>query len=456
MSLTLYNTLTRAEEVFAPDDPSRVRMYVCGPTVYDRAHIGNARAIVPYDVLFRLLRYQYGEGHVIYARNITDVEDKIIEAAMANGESISALTQRTTDFFHADMGALGSLPPSIEPRATDHIPEMIAMIERLIASGNAYLAEGNVLFSVASCPEYGSLSGRNRDEQIAGARVEVAPYKRDAADFILWKPSPADYQGWDSPWGKGRPGWHIECSAMAEKHLGDRFDIHGGGIDLIFPHHENEIAQSRCAHGDVIPAKVWMHNGFVVVNGQKMSKSLGNFITVEQLLQRWPGEAVRVALLSAHYRQPLDITEDLLAASKARLDYLYGVLRRNPPNGSRSDVPTAIVTALEDDLNTPLALSALQELGRQVEAGAMGGDPLREQGQLLGLLQADPEEWFRWQPPGAQGLAPEQIEGIIERRRIARSERNFAEADRLRAELLEQGIVIEDAAGGTKWRREVV
>jgi cysteinyl-tRNA synthetase len=312
------------------------------------------------------------------------------------------------------------------------------------------VAEGHVLFDVPNCPDYGALSGRNRDEQIAGARVDIAPYKRDPADFVLWKPSPDDYPGWDSPWGRGRPGWHIECSAMAATHLGEQFDIHGGGIDLIFPHHENEVAQSRCAHG-IVPARLWMHNGHVVVGGQKMSKSLGNFITVEDLLQKWPGEVIRLALLSAHYRQPLDVTDELLTASKARLDYMYGVLRRSDAAGDLN--AEAVQAALEDDLNTPQALTDLQELAREVERSGQGGEALKHAAALLGLLQAEPEDWFRWQAASATELLPAAIDGLIEERRIARVERNFARADQIRKDLLAQGIALEDEAGGTFWRR---
>src|SRR5437660_6145252 len=311
MTLTLYNTQTRRKEVFEPLDPTNVRLYVCGPTVYDRAHIGNGRAIVVFDVLYRLLRDIYGRDHVCYVRNITDIEDKINAAARKNGEPIAALTARTTAAFHEDMAALGALPPDIEPRATEYIPQMIAMIERLIAGGHAYAAEGHVLFSVTSDPDYGQLSRRSRDDMIAGARVEVAPYKRDPADFVLWKPSDPGVIGWDSPWGRGRPGWHLECSAMIERYLGETIDIHGGGLDLIFPHHENEIAQSRSAHGGAPLARYWLHNGFVEVNGEKMAKSAGNYFTVRQLLDEGHrGEAIRLALLAAHYRQPLDITRE--------------------------------------------------------------------------------------------------------------------------------------------------
>ena len=450
MSLHLYNSATRRLEEFQPRDPANVGMYVCGPTVWDRAHVGNARPVVVFDVLFRLLRAQFGENAVKYVRNITDVEDKIIEGAARKGVSIAELTESTTAAFHADAAALNALPPTIEPRATEHIAQMIAINEKLIANGHAYIAEGHVLFDVPNCPDYGALSGRNRDEQIAGARVDVAPYKRDPADFVLWKPSPGDYPGWDSPWGRGRPGWHIECSAMAAEHLGEQFDIHGGGIDLIFPHHENEVAQSHCAHG-VVPAHLWLHNGHVVVGGQKMSKSLGNFITVEDLLKKWPGEVIRLALLSAHYRQPLDITEELLASSKARLDYFYGVLRRAKPEGTLDD--SAVMAALNDDLNTPQALTSLQEMAREIERSGAGGTALRQVGALLGLLQADPEGWLRWQARTEKQLSADVIDGLIEARRAARADRDFTRADQIRQELLADGIVLEDEAGGTFWRR---
>ena len=455
MSLRLYNSLTRKEEPFVPADPARVGMYVCGPTVYDRAHVGNARPVVVFDVLFRLLRRRYGEGAVTYVRNITDVDDKIIAAVEGGSlEAIAALTRRTTDDFHADMAALDCLPPTVEPRATAHIAEMIAMTARLIETGHAYLAERHVLFAVETSPGYGSLSGRNRDEQIAGARVDVAPYKKDPADFVLWKPSKEGEPGWDSPWGHGRPGWHIECSAMAARHLGPVFDIHGGGIDLIFPHHENEVAQSRCATGE-IPARYWLHNGHVVVEGRKMSKSLGNFTTVDTLLKEWPGEVIRMALLSAHYRQPLDITPQLLGACRARLNYLYGVLRRAQPGGAETNglEGSAIDVALKADLNTPQALTALGELAREVEAGNTPPATLAEAGDLLGLLGTQPDSWFRWQSPAAAGMSESEIEALIEARRIARAARDFQESDRLRNQLLASDIALEDTAEGTLWRR---
>ncbi len=461
MTLVLYNTLTREKETFRPIDPEgrRVGMYVCGPTVYDFAHIGNARPVVVFDVLYRLLRHLYPE--VRYVRNITDVDDKIIEAARRSGEDIDELTRRTTEAFHADMAALGALPPDVEPRATRTIPQMIAMIERLIAAGHAYVAEGHVLFDVASWPEYGRLSGHSRDELVAGARVEVAPYKRDPADFVLWKPSTPDQPGWDSPWGRGRPGWHIECSAMSEAYLGETFDIHGGGQDLIFPHHENEIAQSVCAHGGRPFVRYWVHNGYVTVNGEKMSKSLGNFFTVRQLLDEGhPGEAIRLALLSTHYRQPLDFTVDGLKRARDKLDQFYRALEkvRDVAPADPGTVSPEVEAALSDDLNTPLAiymhldrmaatLNRVADGGTVEEKAAAKADLLASAG-LLGLLGEDPEVWFRGAGPDAE------IEDLIQRRAEARRTRDFAEADRIRDELAARGIVLEDRPDGTtEWRR---
>ncbi len=458
MTLQLHNTLTRRKEAFAPLDPENVRLYVCGPTVYDFAHIGNARPVVVFDVLFRLLKQLYGAGQVTYARNITDVEDKIIKAAQENGEAIEALTARTTDAFHQDMAALGALPPSIEPRATDHIPQMVAMIETLIAKGHAYAAEGHVLFNVPSMADYGQLSGRDREEMIAGARVEVAPYKKDPADFVLWKPSTPEQPGWDSPWGRGRPGWHIECSAMSEAHLGQVFDIHAGGQDLIFPHHENEIAQSRCSHGTALMAKVWMHNGYVVVGGKKMSKSLGNFFTVRELLEEgYPGEAIRLTLLSGHYRQPLDVTREKIEETKAQLDRLYGALRHaGEVQAGPAEAPDAMLAALEDDLNTPQALAELHEIAGALNKAADPNEKARLEGQLLaggallGLLEADPEAWFQG---GSGSLSANEIEARIEARKQARKAKDFAESDRIRDDLAAQGILLEDGPEGTTWKR---
>src|SRR5579883_2704053 len=419
-------------------------MYVCGPTVYDLAHIGNARPVIVFDVLYRLLRHLYGTAHVRYVRNITDIDDKIIAAAREKGEDIRALTEGTTRIFHEDVAALGALPPDIEPRATEHLPEMVAMIEKLIASGNAYVAEGHVLFAVASMRDYGRLSRRSRDEMIAGARVEVAPYKRDPADFVLWKPSTPEQPGWDSPWGRGRPGWHIECSAMSGSLLGETFDIHAGGLDLIFPHHENEIAQSRSTFGHAIMAKYWMHNGFLNISGEKMSKSLGNFFTVHELLDRYPGEVIRLLLLSAHYRQPLDFTHDGLQQAKATLDRWYGHLRGRQATPA-TGVPQSVEDALSDDLNTPLAISAIHQLDDPAE--------LRAGAQALGLLQQDAEAWFRWTPTGTGGPTEAEIESAIAARQAARKAKDFKEADRLRDDLKARGVILEDGPKGTTWKR---
>ena len=464
MPLDLYNTLTRRKDRFEPLEPGRVGLYVCGPTVYDFAHIGNARPVVVFDVLYRLLKRLYPT--VTYVRNITDVDDKIIKAAAENGEAIEALTERTALAYHQDMAALGALPPDIEPRATQHIGQMIAIIEALIASGHAYAAEGHVLFHVPSMPEYGLLSRRSQDELLAGARVEVAPYKRDGADFILWKPSTPEQPGWDSPWGRGRPGWHIECSAMSGHYLGETFDIHGGGLDLIFPHHENEIAQSRCAHGGAPLARVWMHNGFVTVNGDKMSKSLGNFFTVRQLRDEGhAGEAIRLALLTAHYRQPLDFSRDGLAQAKGALDRWYTALRATAnepaPAAEVDELLFPTLAALEDDLNTPLAISHLHELAGTLNKAktpadqARGRAALLEAGALLGLLGQDAEAWFKGGGTATDDAGPSAaaIEAAIEARAAARKAKNFAEADRIRKELAAAGVVLEDGPGGTSWKR---
>ncbi len=442
MSLLIYNTLTREKEPFAPIDPSHVRMYVCGPTVYDYVHIGNARPVVAFDVLYRLLKRRY--PRVTYVRNITDIDDRIMTRAADNGETIEALTTRTGDAYRSDMKRLGALSPDFEPRATQYVAQMVAIIERLVAKGHAYAAEGHVLFSVPSMPDYGRLSRRSRDELVAGARVEVAPYKKDPADYVRWKPSTDDQPGWPSPWGRGRPGWHIECSAMSAEHLGETFDIHAGGLDLIFPHHENEIAQSRCAFGHRIMAKYWMHNGFLNISGEKMSKSLGNFFTVHELLDQYPGEAIRLLLLSAHYRQPLDFTHEGLVQAKATLDRWYGQLRGKQV-AATSAVPPSVEDALSDDLNTPLAISAIHQLD----------DPaaLRAGANALGLLQQDPEAWFRWAPSGVAGPTEAEIDAAIAARQAARKAKNFAEADRIRDDLAAKGVVLEDGPKGTVWKR---
>ncbi len=436
-ALRLHNTLGGREEVFEPLDPGHVRLYVCGPTVYDRAHIGNARPVVVFDVLARLLRHLY--PRVTYVRNITDVDDKINAAAKERGVSIEQVTEATTRDFHADMAALAALPPDVEPRATGHIAEMIAMIERLIDKGHAYAAEGHVLFAVATDPNYGALSNRDRDEMIAGARVEVAPYKRDPADFVLWKPSEDDLPGWDSPWGRGRPGWHIECSAMSTKYLGDEFDIHGGGLDLVFPHHENEIAQSCCANPGSRFARYWMHNGYLVVEGEKMSKSLGNFFTVADLLADVPGEAIRFYLLKSHYRKPLDFRRDGLAQAKAELDGLY----RAADGAGEGEPAPAVIDALCDDLNTPAAIAALHGLDDPTALRASAG--------LLGLLGSDTQAWFHG--GAAADGSDDDIEARIAARQAARAARDFSEADRIRDELAADGIILEDSASGTTWRR---
>ena len=434
-TIRLHDTLARAKRQFEPADPARVTMYVCGPTVYNRAHIGNARPAVVFDVLARLIRHVYGDGSLVYARNVTDVDDKIIDAARAEGVDPAVVTKRYEDFYLADMGALGVQPPNIAPKATDHVGEMIAMIARLIETGNAYEADGHVLFHVPSDPDYGALGRRDREAMIAGARVEVASYKKDPADFVLWKPSDEGVIGWDSPWGRGRPGWHIECSAMIEKHLGTTIDIHGGGLDLIFPHHENEIAQSRCAHEAPL-ARYWVHNGFLsMAGGEKMSKSLGNVVTVGELLERGHrGETLRMALLSAHYRQPLEWSEALIAQSKATLDRLYRTAGDVTPGAPDA----AVLDALADDLNTPLALSRLSAID----------DPatLRASAMLLGLLVETSDAWFR-------GEGDSGVDARIVARTEAKKRRDFAEADRIRAELLAEGILLEDGPQGTTWRR---
>jgi cysteinyl-tRNA synthetase len=422
MSLTLYNTLTRRKEAFDPIDPAHVRMYVCGPTVYDFAHIGNARPVIVFDLLYRMLRHEYGAEHVTYVRNITDVDDKINARAAEEGISIRKLTERTTAQFHADIAALGVLPPSHEPRATEHIAGMIDIISTLIERGHAYAAEGHVLFHVPSMKGYGKLSGRSLDEMVAGARVEVAPYKKDAMDFVLWKPSPADLPGWESPWGRGRPGWHIECSAMSAAHLGERFDIHGGGLDLIFPHHENEIAQSRCAFGTDVMANVWMHNGFLQVEGQKMSKSLGNFITIHELLADWPGEVLRLNMLRTHYRQPIDWTLKGLEESAKMLGGWFA----GGPDVAAEFAPD-VLAALRDDLNTPQAIAEMHQLAdARSSLAAMGF-----KGDLT--------------DPRASKVDRAQVETMIGQRIAARDARNWAESDRIRDALVAMGIQLKDS-----------
>ena len=461
MALTLFNTQTRKKELFEPLDAARVGMYVCGPTVYDLAHIGNARPIIVFDVLYRLLRDIYGADSVTYVRNITDVDDKINAAAQASGEPISAITARTTQAFHDDIDELNALPPDVEPRATEHIGEMIDMIETLITSGHAYEAEGHVLFHVPSDDDYGKLSNRDREEMLAGARVEVAPYKRDSADFVLWKPSEEGLPGWESPGGHGRPGWHIECSAMSRKHLGLTLDIHGGGADLVFPHHEHEVAQSACASPGQPFVRTWVHNGFLSVNGEKMSKSLGNFITIRDALDGAPGEVLRLMMLSTHYRHPLDWTEEGVQQARTRLDRLYRVLQNagevsvTGSDDADSGDP-GFDAALHDDLNTPLALSELERQADELskldgpDTGRHRRTFLASAG-MLGILQQDPKAWFK----GADAAEDvSHIEAQIALRLEARNAKDFGTADNIRDALAENGIILEDRPDGTTdWRR---
>ncbi|KTF40054.1 cysteine--tRNA ligase [Xanthomonas translucens] len=468
MSLRLHNNLTRRVDAFEPLDPAAgPTLYVCGPTVYNYAHIGNARGPVVFDVLAALLRRRYGA--LRYARNITDVDDKINAAAQAQGVPIATITDRFAALYRQDMAALGVAPPDLEPEATAHIPQIVAMIERLVGSGHAYAAEGHVLFAVASFAGYGKLSRRDPEEMLAGARVEVAPYKRDPGDFVLWKPSSDDLPGWDSPWGRGRPGWHIECSAMAAAHLGPTIDIHAGGVDLQFPHHENEIAQSECAHGGATFARFWLHNGMLNFSGAKMSKSLGNIETVHDLIARHPPEALRYALLSAHYRQPLDWSDALIEQCKNTLDRLYGTLRALDAIQASASIPQAIEAALEDDLNTPQALAEMARIAtvaRQLLAPAGGRDAARDaqlQAQLqqaksdllgaglaLGLLQQTPEAWFN---RGVGDGDDARIQALIDARSTAKKNRDFARADAIRQELADEGVVLEDTAQGVRWKR---
>jgi len=427
-------------------------MYLCGPTVYNYAHIGNARPAVVFDLLARILRRRY---KLTYARNITDIDDKINQASIETGKPIDEITAQYIKAYNDDMGALGVQPPDIEPRATQHVDEMISMISLLIEKGFAYEAEGHVLFDVSSNPDYGSLSKRDLREMIAGARIEVAPYKRSAQDFVMWKPSTPELPGWESPWGRGRPGWHIECSAMSEKHLGNTIDIHAGGQDLVFPHHENEMAQSTCAHDGAPFARYWVHNGFLSLDSTKMSKSLGNVLLVHDMIRDIPGEVIRLALLSAHYRQPLDWSEETLESAKRMLDRFYGALRG--VSVAESEPPDAVVEALEDDLNSPKALAEMFSVARQLNKSTDAAErqalasQLRAAGDLMGLLQSDPEEWFAGGTDGE--LSADEIEALLEERKIARANRDFAAADSIRDKLSNAGIVIEDGADGARWRR---
>ena len=453
----LYNTKTRRKEKFIPQDPERVTMYVCGPTVYSYAHIGNARPAVVFDVLARVLRREF--GGLVYVCNITDIDDKINAAAAEMGKSIGEITSTFTYAYHEDLEALKVLPPDVEPRVTTHIPQIIKMIAALVKSGHAYEEQSHVLFHVSSFPGYGELSHRNQDDMLAGARVEVAPYKRAPSDFVLWKPSTEDLPGWDSPWGRGRPGWHIECSAMAKAHLGDTIDIHGGGHDLIFPHHENERAQSTCAHGGTPFCHYWVHNGLITVDEEKMAKSIGNILLVRDLLQDAPGEAIRMVLLSAHYRGPLDWNEEGLQQARRSLDRLYQALRdmREIPVADefRTEIPIEFLDCLRDDLNTPRALAVLFGLAHRAHTANDREEKIRIKsellaaGELVGLLQTDPDVWFGSQD---KDMDTAEIERLIKEREDARAAKDFEKADRIRNTLHQKGIVLEDSAKGTRWR----
>lgn len=457
MSLQFYDSMAREKRVFKPADPSRVTMYVCGPTVYNYTHIGNARSAIAFDLLFRVLRHEYGVGHVHYARNFTDIDDKIIKASKATGAPIADITEKFAQVYLDELAELNALAPTTTPRATEHLPEMIALVERLINNGAAYAAENHVLFSIEAFDEYGKLSGVDRDEMIAGARVEVAPYKKNPADFVLWKPAADDEPGWDSPWGRGRPGWHLECSVMIEKGLGETIDIHCGGQDLKFPHHENEIAQSACAHHGAPLARYWMHNGFLRIGTDKMSKSIGNVVLTHELLQEWPGEVIRWALLSAHYRQPLEWTDDLLRQSKRQLDRFYRALVDVAGEEGDAAPPESVVLALRDDLNTPEAFAGLHEL-RDI-ASQLDGDArrnsllrLRAAGRLMGFFAADSRAWFK--ATTQDGPTEAEIDALLAKRAEARAAKDFATSDKIRDDLAAQGIQIEDGPDGATWRRE--
>ncbi len=458
MTIKLHDTRRGRKVDFEPFEDERVTMYLCGPTVYNFAHIGNARPAVVFDLLARVLRRRYS---LRFARNFTDVDDKINAAALETGKPIDEITERFKRAYNEDMGALGVLPPDVEPCATEHIEDMIAMITTLIDKGHAYVAEGHVLFEVATDPNYGSLSKRDLREMIAGARVEVAPYKKSPQDFVLWKPSTPELPGWDSPWGRGRPGWHIECSAMAAKHLGTTIDIHAGGADLVFPHHENEMAQSTCAHDGEVFARYWLHNGFLSVDHEKMSKSLGNVLLVHDLIDTVPGEVMRLALLSAHYRQPLDWSDESIEQATRMLDRLYGAIRGIEVSDAareRAAPPDALIDALEDDLNTPKALAEFFALAKALNKAENTDERERlaasmlAAGELMGLLQQDPEDWFAGSVDGE--LSADEIEALIAERAAAKAGKDYAQADALRDKLAAAGIRIEDGPDGTTWRRQ--
>ena len=458
MNIRLSNTLSGTKEIFKPHRPNQVSMYVCGPTVYNYIHIGNARPIVTFDLLYRLLKQQYKE--VTYVRNITDVDDKIINAATAENITVDALTQRYIEAFHDDIDSLNILPPDTEPRATEHIAEMQKMIEKLLQKGHAYEAEGHVLFEIATAENYGCLSHQSLNEIIEGARVEVASYKKNPSDFVLWKPSTPEQIGWDSPWGRGRPGWHLECSVMIEALLGDTIDIHGGGMDLVFPHHENEIAQSECAHDGRQFVRYWMHNGYITVKGDKMAKSAGNFVTLRDVLRNFHGECVRLALMSVHYKKPLDWTPNALQQARNNLDKWYRLLLPTQPQPATVDAKVS--EALADDLNTPLAIAELHRLASEVSLASESernakAAVLRASANFVGLLLEEPRQWLRWQAPTkmvAEQISEQEIEALIAKRNQARGNKDFATADEIRDYLNATGIVLEDGDSGTQWLRQ--
>ncbi len=451
MTLRLFNTLSKRKEVFTPIDPDHVTIYVCGPTVYNFAHVGNARPVVVFDLLVRLLRHDF--PRVTYARNITDIDDKIIEAARESGGDIAEITEKYTQVYEEDMAALNAKLPDVRPKATDYIAQMIAMTSALIDKDHAYVQDGHVLFSIASMENYGELSGRKLEEMLAGARVDVASYKKAAGDFILWKPSTDDQPGWDSPWGRGRPGWHLECSCMIEDNFGETIDIHGGGLDLIFPHHENEIAQSRCAHDGAPLANYWLHNGYLTVDGEKMSKSLGNFVTVHDLLEEFPGrgEAVRMCLLSAHYRQPVDFSREGIRQARRQLDRWYRLTEGVDAAGVAA--PDAILDALRDDLNTPKAFAELNALAKAAAEDDQAKRQLKAAANLLGLLEHSSEDWLAGSAD-KDAISAAAIEGLIAERAAAKAAKDFARADEIRNELSEQGVALLDGPDGTTWERK--
>ena len=451
MILHLYDTFSKSKRQFEPIDASNVRMYVCGPTVYDYPHVGNARPVIVFDILFRVLQNIYGENKVTYVRNITDVDDKIIATAKENNEEVNNLTERTISYFHEDTNYVGTLNPTIEPKATDHINEMINIIETLIKKKFAYESDGNVLFSTSKFDKYGKLSGKNLEDLIVGARVETESFKNDQSDFVLWKPSKEGEPQWDSPWGKGRPGWHIECSAMSNKYLGNNFDIHGGGQDLIFPHHENEIAQSECAHGEIF-SNYWVHNGFVTVEGNKMAKSEGNFITINQLKDRYQGEVIRLTMMLTHYRQPLNWTEENLKESKKILDKWYKFISNlEIKTANLGNISNELLDSLHDDLNTPQAIAALHKIFKNCNDGDQNSiDLFLNSAQFIGLMNNNPSDWLNWGKDSS--IDKEQLGILIKKRNNARAEGNYDEADKIRSEIENLGVILEDKDGKTTWK----